>query len=58
MKTIFFDVMLNDRFVHTMKYKCPDNKEISEAMLHDYVISKLPTLKNKDFKIYLYDKRH
>lgn len=51
MKTLFLDVMLNGRFVCTLKYRyCPlfpiDAKDVS-----DFVISKRPTLKNKPFNV-------
>ena len=52
---IRFDLMYNERFVKTFVY---DNKSPfppSESELRDYVIEKLPSYKNKDFKIELYE---
>lgn len=51
MKTLFFDVMLNGRFVCTLRYKyCPlfpiDIKELVKL-----VLSKRPTLRGKPFYI-------
>lgn len=51
MKTIFFDVMLNERFVKTFKYRYNPLFGFDMDELREFVISKLPTLKNKDFKI-------
>lgn len=51
---IKFDVLYNERFVKMFVY---DNKSPfppSDEELRDFVISKLPTFKNKDFKIHLY----
>ena len=51
MKTLFIAVMLKGRFVATLRYRyCPafplDIEELSE-----FVVSKLPTLRNKPFNI-------
>lgn len=50
-KSLFIDVMLKGRFVATLRYRyCPafplDIEELSE-----FVVSKLPTLRNKPFNI-------
>lgn len=55
MRTILLDVMLDGMFVCTMKYRLPWYEEVSEAKLREHVLSRLPTLKGKDFKIYPYD---
>lgn len=50
-----FDVMYNERYIKTFVY---DNKSPfppSEMEIRDFVISKLPTYRNKDFKIELYE---
>lgn len=47
MKTLFIDVMLKGRFVATLRYRyCPAFPELSA-----FVVSKLPTLRNKPFNI-------
>lgn len=51
MKTLFFDVMLHDRFVCTLKYRYNPAFPIDVEDLVKLVISKRPTLRNKDFKI-------
>lgn len=51
MKTLFIDVMLKGRFVATLRYRyCPAFPLDAEG-LSEFVVSKLPTLKNKPFKI-------
>lgn len=57
MKDIVFDVMLGEYFVHTMRYKCAEGTELSEYRLREYVVKKLPTLRGKDFKIYIYESK-
>lgn len=49
-----FDVMCNDRYICTMRYK-PRTFVFDVKEIEEYVISKLPTLKGKDFNIALYD---
>lgn len=51
MKELIFDVMLDGRFIHTFKYKFCPAFPLGETELSDYVISKLPTLRNKKFNI-------
>lgn len=51
MNTLFFDVMLHDRFVCTLKYRYNPAFPIDVEDLVKLVISKRPTLRNKDFKI-------
>lgn len=51
---IKFDVLYNERFVKMFVY---DNKSPfppSDEELRDFVVSKLPTFKNKNFQIHLY----
>lgn len=51
MKTLIFDVMLNWRFVCTLRYKyCPLFPIDSEELVK-LVLSKRPTLKGKPFRI-------
>lgn len=51
MKTLFIDIMLRGRFVHTLRYRyCPAFPPREEE-LRAFVIGKLPTLRNKPFKI-------
>lgn len=49
-----FDVMCNDRYICTMRYK-PRTFVFDVKEIEEYVISKLPTLKGKKFNIELYD---
>lgn len=51
---IKFDVLYNERFVKTFVYENKSPLPPSEGELRDFVVSKLPTFKNKDFKIHLY----
>jgi Zn-finger protein len=51
MKNLIFDVMLNGRFVCTLCYKYCPLFPLSENKLHDFVVSKRPTLKNQHFNI-------
>lgn len=46
-----FDVMLNDRYVCTMRYRHLPVFAITEKEIVDYVISQRPSLKNKPFTI-------
>lgn len=48
---IKFDVLYNERFVKTFVYDNNLPFPPSDKELRDFVVSKLPTLKNKDFKI-------
>lgn len=53
MKTLIFDVMLNEQYIHTFKYKYKYNPlfPIEEEELRKFVEERLPTLKGKNFKI-------
>lgn len=64
---IKYDVMLNDRFyatlTSTIPYKIYDNgdgeigKEISLSDIEKDVVKRLPTLRNKNFRIELWEQR-
>lgn len=51
MKTFVFDVMLNGRFICTLKYKYCVLFPIDFEELEKFVLQKRPTLKGKDFRI-------
>ena len=51
MKTFVFDVMLNGRFVCTLKYKYCALFPIDFEDLTKFVLKKRPALKCKDFRI-------
>ena len=51
MKTFVFDVMLNGRFICTLKYKYCALFPIDFEDLTKFVLKKRPTLKGKDFRI-------
>ncbi|MFR4399214.1 MAG: hypothetical protein ACLT4A_11665 [Anaerobutyricum soehngenii] len=51
MKTFIFDVMLNGRFICTLKYKYCALFPIDFEKLEKFVLLKRPTLKGKDFRI-------
>lgn len=51
MKTFIFDVMLDVRFVCTLKYKYCALFPIYFKDLEKFVLQKRPTLKGKDFRI-------
>lgn len=51
MKTLTFDVMLGDRYVCTLRYKYCPLFPIDTDELHNFVVSKRPTLRNKKFRI-------
>lgn len=52
-KVIYVDVMVNDRFIFTLRYEyCPLFK-IDLKDIHDKVIEKRPTLKNKKIEFYI-----
>lgn len=48
MKTLIFDVMLNEQYIH---YKYNPLFPIEEEELRKFVEERLPTLKGKKFKI-------
>lgn len=51
MKTFVFDVMLNGRFVRTLKYKYCALFPIDFEELKEFILKKRPTLKGKDYRI-------
>jgi hypothetical protein len=51
MKTFVFDVMLNGRFICTLKYKYCALFPIDFEDLKEFILSKKPSLKSKDFRI-------
>lgn len=51
MKTFVFDVMLDGRFVCTLKYKYCSLFPIDFEELEKFVLKKRPTLEGKDFRI-------
>ena len=51
MKTFVFDVMLNGRFICTLKYKYCELFPIDFEDLENFIISKKPSLKGKDYRI-------
>lgn len=51
METFIFDVMLNGRFICTLKYKCCALFPIDFEDLEKFVLLKRPTLRGKDFRI-------
>lgn len=55
MKTLIFDVMLNEQYIHTFKYKYNPLFPIEEEELRKFVEERLPTLKGKSFKILFYE---
>lgn len=46
-----YDVMLGERYYHTLVYKSVFNIPPTEEELRKFVLSKLPTLKNKQFEV-------
>ena len=52
MRTIHIDVMRGERFIKTLPYKHHEVLRLDEEKLRDFVLSKMPTLKGKDFDIY------
>lgn len=51
MKKFIFDVMLNGRFICTLKYEYSPLFPIDFEDLTKFVLEKRPTLKGKDFRI-------
>ena len=51
MKSFVFDVMLDGRFICTLKYKYCALFTIDFKDLTKFVLKKRPTLKGKDFRI-------
>ena len=50
MRTIYIDVMVGERFIKTLPYKHHDILRLDEEKLREYVLSKMPTLRDKDFE--------
>ena len=53
METLTFDVMLNERFIKTFKYRYNPLSPINGNELSRFVEDKLPTLKGKPYRIVL-----
>lgn len=51
MKVLFLDIMLNGRFVCTLKYKYCPLFLINYVDLEKFVLSKRPSLRGKPFEI-------
>lgn len=51
MSTFVFDVMLNGRFICTLKYKYCQLFPIDFEDLKKFILSKKPSLKGKDYRI-------
>ena len=51
METFIFDIMLNGRFICTLKYKYCALFPIDFEDLEKFILSKKPSLKGKDFRI-------
>lgn len=51
MKTFVFDVMLNERFVCTLKYEYCALFPIDFEDIKKFILSKKPSLKGKDYRI-------
>ena len=46
-----YDVMVDGLFYHTIRYKTEFNIPPTEEELRKYVLSKLPTLRNRQFEV-------
>ena len=51
METLIFDVMLDGRFIRTMKYRYCSAAPIEEEDIARFVTDRLPTLKAKTLKL-------
>lgn len=51
MKTLVFDIMLNGKFICTLKYKYCALFPIDFEELKKYILKKRPTLRGKDYRI-------
>lgn len=51
MEIFTFDIMLNGRFICTLKYKYNSIFPIDLEELKEFILNKRPTLKGKDFRI-------
>lgn len=52
MRTIYIDVMRGERFIKTLPYKHHEVLRLDEGKLRDFVLSKMPTLKDKEFDLF------
>lgn len=52
MKTIYVDVMRNGHFIKTLPYKHHEVLRLDEEKLWEFVLQKLPTLKDKEFDLF------
>lgn len=51
MNTFKFDIMLNGKFVYTLRYKYCALFPINFEDLKEFILSKRPSLKGKDYRI-------
>ena len=51
MKTVYLDIMLDGRFYCQLRYEYCPLFPVEERAIKDYVLSKRPSLKGKDFII-------
>lgn len=51
MKTVYLDIMLDGRFYCQLQYEYCPLFPVEERAIKDYVLSKRPSLKGKDFII-------
>ena len=51
MKTVYLDIMLEGRFYCQLRYEYCPLFPVEERTIKDYVLSKRPSLKGKDFII-------
>ena len=52
-ETVKVDIMMGDTFFHTIKYSHDADYPIDMGRVAVYIESKLPTLKNKSYEIYV-----
>lgn len=52
-KIIYLDVMIGEKFICQFRYKYSSLFKINKDEMRDYVLSKRPSLKNKDFRVEL-----
>lgn len=50
-----FDIMVNGRFYHTMRYEKKSPLPLNMKELYDYIVKRLPTLKQKEIDIYFHE---
>lgn len=51
MKDFIFDIMLDGRFICTLKYRYNSLFPIDFEELKEFILKKRPTLKGKDYRI-------